>query len=157
MDMVSKWCATSHSNSSLWSKSNVLLRAEWLFLPPCPTLNLARSRGHCSIEAAYISCGYQVFTIIKARAVWTKTCAIRHCWNFCVKKTTHMFGSVCSNFKWGEHDVKLYRYNITLERIQVIWGQCCLRVTAGPGLTNGPITRLSPHWTQNFCIYENDL
>ena len=33
----------------------------------------------------------------------------------------------------------------------VIWGQCCLRLAAGPGLPNGPITQLSPYLTQNPC------
>ena len=39
-----------------------------------------------------------------------------------------------------------------VQRLLVIWGHCCLRVSAGPCLPNGPITQLSPYFTQNPCI-----
>ena len=41
----------------------------------------------------------------------------------------------------------------SLQRLRVIWGQCCQRVAAGPCLSNGSITQLSPYLTQNPCTY----
>ena len=38
------------------------------------------------------------------------------------------------------------------ERLRVIWGQCCLRVAAGPCLPKGPITQLSPYFNRNPCM-----
>ena len=35
-----------------------------------------------------------------------------------------------------------------VQRLWVIWGHCSLRVAAGPCLPNGPITQLSPYFTQ---------
>ena len=35
-----------------------------------------------------------------------------------------------------------------IQRLLVIWGQCCPRVAAAPSLPNGPITQLSPYFTQ---------
>ena len=39
-----------------------------------------------------------------------------------------------------------------LQRLQVIWGQCCLRVASSPCLPNGPIMQLSTYLTRNPCI-----
>ena len=44
-----------------------------------------------------------------------------------------------------------------LQRLWVIWGQCCLRVAASPFLPNGPITQLSPYFTRNPCICSASL
>ena len=38
-----------------------------------------------------------------------------------------------------------------IQRLWVNWGQCCLRVAAGPCLPNGPITQLSPYMIRNPC------
>ena len=38
-----------------------------------------------------------------------------------------------------------------IQRLCVIWGQCCLRVGASPCLPNSPITQLSPYLTRNPC------
>ena len=35
-----------------------------------------------------------------------------------------------------------------VQRLWVIWGQCCPRVAATPSLPNGPITQLSPYFTR---------
>ena len=35
-----------------------------------------------------------------------------------------------------------------LQRLLIIWGQCCPRVAAVPSLPNGPITQLSPYFTR---------
>ena len=40
---------------------------------------------------------------------------------------------------------------LILQRFRVIWGQRCPRVSAGPCLSDGPITQLSPYYTQNPC------
>ena len=40
---------------------------------------------------------------------------------------------------------------LLIQRLRVIWGQCCQRVAAGTCLPNGPITQLSPYLTQNPC------
>ena len=38
-----------------------------------------------------------------------------------------------------------------IQRLLVIWGQCCLRVGAGPCLPNGPNMHFSPYLTWNPC------
>ena len=35
-----------------------------------------------------------------------------------------------------------------IQRLWVIWGECCPRVEAAPSLPNGPITQLSPYFTR---------
>ena len=43
---------------------------------------------------------------------------------------------------------------VSLQHLRVIWGQCCLRVAAGPCLPNGQITQLSPYFTRNPSMRE---
>ena len=38
-----------------------------------------------------------------------------------------------------------------IQRLRVIWGQCCLREAAGPCLLNVPITQLGLYVTRNSC------
>ena len=40
-----------------------------------------------------------------------------------------------------------------VQRLWVIWGQCCLIVAASPCLPKGPITRISPFFTRNAWSY----
>ena len=52
--------------------------------------------------------------------------------------------------------VKIYKSRSEIQRLWVIWGQCCPRVVAAPSLPNGPITQLSPYLTRKpgtRCLY----
>ena len=47
------------------------------------------------------------------------------------------------------HTVETIRYVCpVVQRLWVIWGQCCPRVAAVPSLPNGQITQLSPYFSQ---------
>ena len=50
------------------------------------------------------------------------------------------------------HGLREFSTEDSIQRLWVIWGQCCLRVAADPCLPNGPITQLSPYLTWNPCI-----
>ena len=59
------------------------------------------------------------------------------------------FGHLLDSYKWGQLLPLVTPTNI--QRLWVIWGQCCLRAAAGHGLPNGSITQLSPYLTRNPC------
>ena len=42
-----------------------------------------------------------------------------------------------------------------IQRLWVIWGQCCPGVAAAPSLPNGPITQLSPYFTRKPGIWNS--
>ena len=48
---------------------------------------------------------------------------------------------------WTSSPTSLQPRNDPLQRLWVIWGQCCPRVAAASSLINGPITQLSPYFT----------
>ena len=56
-----------------------------------------------------------------------------------------------SCFTWTARGLEQSIPTMLLQRLWVIWGQCCLRVTAGPCLPNSPISQLSPYLTWNPC------
>ena len=62
-------------------------------------------------------------------------------------------GSVRPLIKWIGADTLICRaWKFLVQRLWVIWGQCCLRVAGSPCLPNGPIKQLSPHLIQNPCM-----
>ena len=75
--------------------------------------------------------------------------ALRH------SRSLASFPSKHCGFGWGDvcewYLQRERSFIVNVQRLWVIWGQCCLRVAASPCLPNSPITQLSPYLTQNPC------
>ena len=75
----------------------------------------------------------------------------------CDNSAQAVASSITQQHSWRLQDSRLseHQQNFALtsgeclQRLWVVWGQCCLRVATGPCLPNGPITQLSPYLTRN--------
>ena len=65
--------------------------------------------------------------------------------------STSVGGAATSRWQSDSADRWRNSFLWDVQRLWVIWGQCCLTVAASPCLPNSPITQLSPYFTQNPC------
>ena len=73
-------------------------------------------------------------------------------WRGYIKARLRLRGILeCETFRKGS--LSLNHTSCVIQRLWVIWGQCCPRVAAAPNLPNGPITQLGPYLTQKPGIY----